>query len=745
MAWCMGITSMAQGEVLRALSARPVPGAEVARAKSQVREHYIYQFESQSLPLMDDFSIDRTRKRWTQPGDDDVTLQEVIYRLVVNGVSTPDMEFSLDTTFRFIVDVSDPDTVIVTQEALPEALVTLRDLDVYPPTEIEVSAWPPYTIFDTLSFPTDTLYQFTPDLIQDSLMVYLVAADTRTYNMNGIIQPLILWEDDDVYVNGTYPLNPPTVGVATFDGLARNGLPYDFANFSAYGIADRLTSVPIELNRPASDSIYLSFYYQAQGLSGDGLPQLQDSLVLEFYAPLEDIWYRVWRTPYIGLGPFQQAIIPIKEFKYLQNGFRMRFLNYATLSGAFDHWHLDYVRLAAQRTFDDTTLVDVAYVYPESSILQTYTSIPFNRFAQSPGSLMAPSVSVLQRNLDDEDRLVTWRMRGFIDGGTPGPLSGILNSSIAGNASSIFPSEHAINSPPNNFQYDPSLSTDAAFWRVQFVTNTTPDFNSYNDTISFVQELSNYYSYDDGSAEMGYGLNTGGARLAYQYDLLGADSLRAIRMYFNPMANEPPLLQPTQGNFLITVWSQLVPEEVIIHQNFSFSSPQYRDHGLNKFVEYELDSAIAVEGTIFIGWVQTNGANMNLGFDRNRNNQNKIFFRVGNNWQNTSFQGSLMMRPVMVSEVDPFLGVADGPVQGSHGLALYPNPASDQFHIRFTEAMVDMAVVECLDATGRLVLQDTWYPGMGIATAPLSNGIYLVRASDRSGNLLGSSRLLIQR
>ena len=79
----------------------------------------------------------------------------------------------------------------------------------------------------------------------------------------------------------------------------------------------------------------------------------------------------------------------MKELRYLHPGFQFRFVNKATLSGSFDHWHLDYVRLAAQRSFDDERIVDMAYVYPESSILQTYTSIPFNRFYEAPESNMA--------------------------------------------------------------------------------------------------------------------------------------------------------------------------------------------------------------------------------------------------------------------------------------------------------------------------------------------------------------------
>ena len=37
-----------------------------------------------------------------------------------------------------------------------------------------------------------------------------------------------LWNQSSVFVNRNYPINPPTIGVATFDGLDEFGLARDF-------------------------------------------------------------------------------------------------------------------------------------------------------------------------------------------------------------------------------------------------------------------------------------------------------------------------------------------------------------------------------------------------------------------------------------------------------------------------------------------------------------------------------------
>lgn len=734
---------LAQGEVLTPLQARPVPEAIREMRKSNgLNEHFIYANASQQLPIFDDFSIDRTRKRWAQSTDPGVTLDETIYRLEVAGVSTWDMAFSTDTTFTYTTDMG-PVPPVTTRMPLASVTVLVRDVTVYPTLDEVMEGWPPYNVFDTIQNPSpDILFLTNPELQQDSLLVYGVPPDTRTYiNPDNSVRPLILWEDDDVYINGTYPLDPPTIGVATFDGLARNGYPYNYEQYTAYGIADKLTSVKIDLSSySVGDSLYLSFFYQPQGLSGDNQVQPTDSLVLEFRNPFGD-WNRVWRTPYVPLQDFQQVLVPIRIAQYLQNNFQFRFLNYATLSGSFDHWHLDYVRLGAQRTFDDTRLIDVAYVYPETSLLQTYTSVTFNKFSEAPSAYMAQSITAQQRNLDTEDRFITYGMLAREENG--GPLNSFTNGlNSSGNASSSFASEHPVAAAPNNFVYDPALSTDAAFWRVKLWTNATPDINRYNDTVTFVQEISNYMAYDDGSAEMGYGLAASGAAAAMRFDISGQDSLRAVRMYFNPQANDPITSpNPMNGSFLITVWKSLSPE-VIQHQNFTFSSPSYRLEGLNRFVEIPLDSTIMVEGTIYVGWVQTNNVLLNVGFDRNRNNQDKLFRRLTIGFGPSNQAGSLMLRPVFTAAVDPFAHVPEE--DSALRMHLFPNPANEVVMLRCDEAITG-AQLRIADAMGREVLIDRFVDGRFIDVSAFANGFYVASIISSDGRPLAQERLLIQR
>ncbi len=716
-------------ETLDPLNAGQWRSAEQQRS-GDLNEFFIYQNASQDIPILDDFSIDRTRRLDAQAGDPNVTLTNTFFQLDSAGFSFPNMAYisfpSLRTTFDTISFV---DSTVISVDTVPFFQVTVADLSVNPPITMLVEAWLPFDFIDSVTAAgttTDTI-RVTPDLIQDSLFVYEVAADPRTCNCTGTPKPLILWQDDQAFVNNTYPVDPPTLGVATLEGLDSDGFPYDFRP-TAFGRADALTTVPINLFFPASDSVYLSFFYQPQGLSGDNVVQAQDSLYLEFYDVVNDEWEQRWSVGYTALQPFEQVMIPIIESEFLQNDFQFRFVNEGSLAGALDHWHLDYVRLGRQRTFDDTVLVDLAYIEEETSLLETYTSVAFDHFISSPTTFMADTIFLEQKNLDLVDKFITYGMRVGLDGT---PFSTFDNfptngNNISNNASTSFTSAHPINASPNNYTYSSVASDSCAFWKSQFYTNAQPDVNRCNDTVTFVQELSSFYAYDDGTAEAGYNLNVSGAKVAYRYDMTQPDTLRAVRMYFDPIFEDP-----SNGSFLITIWSDIAPE-TIIHQNVSFSSPEYTMDGLNRFVEYELDSLVPVPNQFYVGWVQTTNDKMNLGFDLNRNNNDRIFFNVSSVFLPTSFEGSLMMRPVLSRNKDPFLSVNDLS-DLSNSLTIFPNPA-DQF-IQFDFGSVDPGRINLsiTDATGALIRTEEYRRNDRVTIGDLAPGVYYITLEERSG------------
>lgn len=727
-------------ERVEALHARPSKEAPPLLRSGSLNEFFLYEYLPQQIPVVDDFSLDRMRHLNASSTDGNVTLTETIYRLEVGGESTPDMAFVLDTTYHTTIEYLADDT-ITTVVPQPSVIALVYDLSAYPPPDtLEVEVWPPYALITVVGEPDQDTTHLDPELIQDSMLVYTAAALTETYtNPDNSTRPLILWETDDAYVNGTYPIDPPTIGVASFDGMDRTGYPYEPENPNSEGQADVMTSVPIEWNgATVADSVYLSFFYQPQGRSGDSDVDATDSLRLELYSPSQDLWFNEWSTPYTALSPFKQVMLPIKYAGFLQDGFRMRFSNKATLGGAVDHWHIDYLRLGVNRSYTDTLLQDVAWTYPANTLLSPWTSVPLAKYNENPALYMASEVTMTQRNLFNVDKLITDTL--YVDGdcGNTDVLEG--PTSIIGNALTTFNSTFEVNSGGSPFAYELSGCAGAAFMRCKFVTEANPDALRYNDTTTVVQEISNYYSYDDGSAEQGYWLNTQGGRIAYRFDTQGQDSLRAVRMYFDPIFTYGDIPNdPRDGNFLITVWQDL--DQLPTFQNITFSSPEYRRWGPDYFVEYPLDSTIAVGGTFYVGWTQTNAVKMNLGLDKNRVNNDRMFYNVGDVWQQSQAPGSWMMRPVMVSAVDPFASVPEA--ESVSAMELFPNPATDQVRVRFTGGAP--RTIELMDATGRRVSTERYRTDGLISVSALSEGLYVVRALDTDGRTLAQQRLIVQR
>ncbi|HLP19641.1 MAG TPA: hypothetical protein VK174_05040, partial [Chitinophagales bacterium] len=213
------------------------------------------------------------------------------------------------------------------------------------------------------------------------------------------------WFDSYAYVNNTYPINPPTIGVATLDGLNEYGLPYNNSTNQTYGTADYLTSKPINLaGITGADSVYLSFFYEARGL-GD-YPDRLDSLLVDFL-DIAGIWHTVWSdTGYTTIGQasqkFKEVLIQVPDLpianSYFHNVFQFRFRNKASLYGNNDHWHIDYVVLDKNRSAVDTIIQDIAFVYPLPTMLKNFTLMPADQF--NPATDLRDSIIISVHNMD---------------------------------------------------------------------------------------------------------------------------------------------------------------------------------------------------------------------------------------------------------------------------------------------------------------------------------------------------------
>jgi len=530
-----------------------------------------------------------------------------------------------------------------------------------------------------------------------------------------------LFVDKQAFVNKTFPVRPPTIGVVTLDAVDEYGRIYSHLNEVSKG-ADTLTSRFIRLDslwvadtlRAMSldkDSLYFSFYFQPGGARiqvGDvgghigSQPNINDSLVLEFrYAykekdTLKTGWKHIWSTPgfsvdtWISENPhqyFKQIMIPITDTIYGHDTFQFRFRNYASLEpqqgiagweGNVDQWHIDYIRLDVNRSIEDTTTNDLAFVTPTTSFLKNYQSMPWKHFHEDD---MKKNFTNELTNLSDGHR--TPRYRYYItQSGKPDPVHEYKQQ--WGGADDIKPySTNGLyqNNPVTNpeIKFVPQMKDTASFVITHiFTNNSEDDFCVSNDTCLFEQKFYNYYAYDDGTAEYGYCLNNqyNIAKLAMKFSLLVPDSLSAVRMWFNHTKNS----ENEAATFSIMVWEDKngAPGDTL--RTMKGQTPQFADslHYLD-FVEYRFDEKFFIKEAhknFWIGFEQHGNVQLNIGFDQN--NDSREFFKYNTNgtWRTSSYRGTPMLRPVFG---EPYSVSVPTPKFAT--IKIYPNPTTGDLNL----------------------------------------------------------------
>lgn len=488
------------------------------------------------------------------------------------------------------------------------------------------------------------------------------------------------WSDAFAFVNNNFCLDPVTNGVATLDALDEVGSIYSNAVISPNTfVADKLSSQPINLAYPASDSIYLSFLYQPGGICD--LPEEQDSLMIDFYASDSSEWINVWRIPGTALHPFKHVMIPVKENRFLSGEFRFRFRNRASLSANnempdkrsnVDYWHIDYVRIDRNRSAADTILRDVAFNTPLSSVFKELSAVPWSHFESAFNTTLATLVSAQYRNNDSIARNVTRSLT------IEEPIYGESEMIGVPTAQDIPAFEETL--VDFAFPYDLDFNRgDSALLRFKAALRTDEFDPKVNDTVIHDQLFRDYYAYDDGSAEAGYGLRGDGTEfgmVAIRHNSYDPDMLGGIYIYFNQVYDSLNLKDYT---FNLMVWSDANGSPgTVIWDDETIHRPRYTP-AYNGFVKYEFTQAVPVNGPFFVGWRQYKPFTLNMGLDRNSEPVSPVmYFNLGS-WASSEAPGMVLFRPFMY---DPSTGIEHSEQTALTPLSIYPNPASERIWLQ---------------------------------------------------------------
>lgn len=551
-------------------------------------------------------------------------------------------------------------------------------------------------------------------------------------------------------VTNTYSDSPPTLGLAIFDGLKYTGSPYDSLNLTNRGLSDNLTSLPYDFSYYNNrDSLYLHFFWMYGGL-GDA-PELNqaDKISLLFKdqtGNFNEVWAAV-PGPSSLSGQFFHASVAINDtnsLNYLFRGFQFKFQTTGRLSGQYDVWGIDYVVLSRKSKPELPNYIDQSFSKQPLPFLKNYASMPYKHFISDKNNQLT-TVGTSLNNISIRDRNnhnVIGRMIESFSGNNLGEL---LNLSISLEANTrnfeviipvnaiLFPAV----APRNPYELKSILTIDAN-------NNNTITGMPYaiNNTITAITRFDNYYAYDDGSAEYVVSNNAKNENVAVKFMLppTVTDTLKQIAIQLNK-TNKQLLGQ----SFRIVVWKSrpknaynFTTKEVLYNKIVQIKyAPK-----INGYTVFNLDKSIVLADSFFVGYSQISDGELIVGFDKNTNSTENIWYSSGGAWYNYSLEnpeskGSIMIRPVFgiysfevtksKETAPPFIGE----------ISVYPNPTDGNFCVSHP-----FESIEVYDLIGNKVGHFKATESSCIENHGLQNGIYFLKIR-MTNSLILTKKLII--
>lgn len=497
------------------------------------------------------------------------------------------------------------------------------------------------------------------------------------FSYNGPYPDPNKWLDKNVYINNTLCFEAPNRGVATFDALNDVGRSY-FNDWFSSGNADSLTSTYIDLSTyNALDSIYLSFYFQPQGLGF--APEMSDSLWL-YFRNNNLQWIRMWNAGGTPLQAFKIAIVPITDMQFLHDSFQFRFINTASPNTNDDIWNIDYIKIDTKRSMADSIMNDLGYTEEPSSILNKYLSMPYRHFMTNQNNERSAQQNTVLKNLyKTNQNFTSHHIAKEILSGTLLTTENIAPTNVGG-GSYYLQSYNTYNITYNPIDiYDKVVVEDK-----YYIESLGANDRKQNDTIVRETIFDNYFAYDDGSSEKTYFLLPAAnfpSKTAMEFTLNQSDTVRGLMLHFG--AQIPSAAGKYFSIVLYKKLSGMNNADTIIYQQDLYKV--IYENAKNGFTSYGFDTPVALpQGTYYIGVTQPanfGSDSIYYGLDVNNNNNIKyLYYNVTGTWVASGVQGTVMMRPIVGKAFTPTTTQSTN--EKNNDILIYPNPTANNFYIQ---------------------------------------------------------------
>jgi len=478
-------------------------------------------------------------------------------------------------------------------------------------------------------------------------------------------------------------------------------------------------------------------------------PMAQGSIAIPcdsvFTTVADTTWYHVWSTPGQSLQDFmaenggqyfKPVMIPIRDLRYFTDHFYFRFYNYASIEnsshpqnrGNEDEWNIDFVYINLGRTFVDTSYPMLTFSGQLPSFLTRYQSMPYKQYRANPNAAVRESLELDIANLDNIAHEAHYHYTVNQIGGNqhytryvdpvivnPYTQSGYLNCP---------PTSESPACPYVGQLFNMSYAYDTVSYEIKHYIYDSTCIPPLVDSMVYRQGFYNYYAYDDGTPEMGYGVVPAGGAFAVRFELSDYDTIAGVQLLFNRTLNDA-----NNKYFDIVLWKEengRPGQEIYRLEN---QRPQWEEQ-IYRFHYYPFDKTVTLAGSFFIGIVQQASSLINIGFDGSNDNSMNAFYNTNGSWQPTEMHGTLMIRPVVGKSY--YIGVEEFE-NHSETVRIYPNPASNVLNINIPEN-TEIVTTCIFDLTGRKVYQNAFKE-----TIPVDNftdGLYFISLTTAQGQVI---------
>ena len=540
-------------------------------------------------------------------------------------------------------------------------------------------------------------------------------------------------------------------------GLTTEHQEFLFLDYQTYNLVDIFAELHVDTLFPG-DTIWASVGCQ-EGMYTIVTDTLTSSMEGSISVPCDSVfttvadttWYHIWSVTGQRLDEFmeenggqyfKQVMIPIRDVKYFKDNFYFRFYNYASIVNSTlpsnrsneDNWNIDFVYLNYNRSIGDTHYPMVTFTGQKPSFFNRYQSIPYRQYRNSPTSALRESLSIDIANLDEVDHDINYYYK--VD-----QIAGSQHYSHVLDPVTIRPySEYGYLECPEYGESPACPYVGELFAMNMWIDSTSYLISHYLydstanpplvDSMKYRVGMYNYYAYDDGIPELGYGVSNAGGKFAVRFDISDYDTIQGVQLLFNHTLNDA-----NDKYFNIVVWKDENGKPGDTLFTMKSQRPQWQEQPY-RFTYYKFNRPVVTASAYYIGIEQSTNYLINIGLDASIDNKQYNFVNTNGSWQPSSMSGSLMIRPVVGPSY--YIGVEEnGTSTSSETFVVYPNPAKDLLHL---EGDFENGQISLYDITGRRVYQGAYQHD--IAVGNLNNGMYFIQVVTVEGQVINQKFII---